>query len=49
MENIHSTYSLLIDTFIDQKTHLFNAIETVPSGTTLTALNGLMIFLCFTL
>ena len=35
MENIHSeTYSLLIDTFIKdpkKKTHLFNAIETVPS------------------
>ena len=34
MENIHSeTYSLLIDTYIkdlDQRTHLFNAIETVP-------------------
>lgn len=35
MENIHSeTYSLLIDTYINddqEKTHLFNAIETVPS------------------
>ncbi|KAI0145701.1 small subunit of ribonucleotide reductase [Hypoxylon sp. NC0597] len=34
MENIHSeTYSLLIDTYIKepaQKTHLFNAIETIP-------------------
>lgn len=35
MENIHSeTYSLLIDTYIkddNEKNHLFNAIETVPS------------------
>lgn len=35
MENIHSeTYSLLIDTYIkdsDERDHLFNAIETVPS------------------
>lgn len=35
MENIHSeTYSLLIDTYIkddNEKKHLFNAIETVPS------------------
>lgn len=35
MENIHSeTYSLLIDTYIKDKTeqnHLFNAIETVPA------------------
>ena len=35
IENIHSeTYSLLIDTYIKdeaEKTHLFNAIETVPS------------------
>ena len=35
MENIHSeTYSLLIDTYvkdIEKKTHLFNAIETIPS------------------
>ena len=35
MENIHSeTYSLLIDTYIkdsNQKTHLLNAIETIPS------------------
>ena len=35
MENIHSeTYSLLIDTYIkddNEKDHLFNAIETVPS------------------
>jgi len=35
MENIHSeTYSLLIDTYIKdqaEKTHLFHAIETVPS------------------
>jgi ribonucleoside-diphosphate reductase beta chain len=35
MENIHSeTYSLLIDTYInddEEKKHLFNAIETVPS------------------
>lgn len=35
MENIHSeTYSLLIDTYIkndEEKTHLFNAIETIPS------------------
>ncbi|KAI2630998.1 small subunit of ribonucleotide reductase [Hypoxylon sp. NC1633] len=34
MENIHSeTYSLLIDTYIKepaQKTHLFNAIDTIP-------------------
>ncbi|PVH89631.1 hypothetical protein DL98DRAFT_507906 [Cadophora sp. DSE1049] len=34
MENIHSeTYSLLIDTYIKeqaQRTHLFNAIETIP-------------------
>ncbi|KAI0069126.1 hypothetical protein BV25DRAFT_1791532 [Artomyces pyxidatus] len=34
MENIHSeTYSLLIDTYIsdpDQRTHLFDAIETIP-------------------
>lgn len=34
MENIHSeTYSLLIDTFIKdaaERTHLFNAIETIP-------------------
>lgn len=34
IENIHSeVYSLLIDTFVkdqDEKTHLFNAIETVP-------------------
>ncbi|HSI90793.1 MAG TPA: ribonucleotide-diphosphate reductase subunit beta, partial [Adhaeribacter sp.] len=34
MENIHSeTYSLLIDTYIKdpkEKTHLFNALETVP-------------------
>ena len=35
MENIHAeTYSLLIDTYIsdtDEKNHLFNALETVPS------------------
>ena len=35
IENVHSeTYSLLIDTFIkdnEKKTHLFNAIETIPS------------------
>merc|ERR1711992_349042 len=35
MENIHSeTYSLLIDTLIkdsEEKTHLFNAIETIPA------------------
>ena len=35
MENIHSeTYSLLIDTYIkdrEERNHLFNAIETVPS------------------
>jgi ribonucleoside-diphosphate reductase beta chain len=35
MENIHAeTYSLLIDAYItdpDEKTHLFNALETVPS------------------
>lgn len=35
MENIHSeTYSLLIDTYIKDKkerTHLFNALETIPS------------------
>ena len=35
IENVHSeTYSLLIDTFIKDngmKTHLFNAIETIPS------------------
>ena len=35
-ENIHSeTYSLLIDTYIkdnDEKTKLFNAIETIPVG-----------------
>ncbi|KAI0127778.1 ribonucleotide reductase [Xylariales sp. AK1849] len=35
MENIHSeTYSLLIDTYIKepaQKTHLFNAIDTIPA------------------
>lgn len=35
MENIHSeTYSLLIDTYIknqDEKTRLFNAIETIPA------------------
>ena len=35
MENIHSeTYSLLIDTYIqnnDEKTHLFNAIDTIPA------------------
>jgi ribonucleoside-diphosphate reductase beta chain len=35
IENIHGeTYSLLIDTYInndEEKTHLFNAIETVPS------------------
>lgn len=35
MENIHSeTYSLLIDTYvknIEEKTHLLNAIETIPS------------------
>ena len=35
IENVHSeTYSLLIDTFIkdnEMKTHLFNAIETIPS------------------
>jgi ribonucleoside-diphosphate reductase beta chain len=35
MENIHAeTYSLLIDTYIDdekEKSHLFNAMETVPS------------------
>ncbi|KAL0058427.1 Ribonucleoside-diphosphate reductase subunit M2 [Marasmius tenuissimus] len=35
MENIHAeTYSLLLDTYItdkDTKTHLFNAIETIPS------------------
>ena len=34
MENIHAeTYSLLIDTFIkdnEEKTNLFNALETVP-------------------
>lgn len=34
MENIHSeTYSLLIDTFVNnsvEKSHLFNAIETIP-------------------
>src|SRR5260370_21163957 len=34
MENIHSeTYSLLIDTYVsdpDQRTHLFDAVETVP-------------------
>lgn len=37
MENIHSeTYSLLIDTYIknsDEKDHLFNAIQTIPSVT----------------
>jgi ribonucleoside-diphosphate reductase subunit M2 len=35
MENIHSeTYSLLIDTYIkdpDERTHLFDAIETIPT------------------
>ena len=35
MENIHSeAYSLLIDTYIkdtEEKTHLFNAIETIPA------------------
>lgn len=35
MENIHSeTYSLLIDTYIDdkeEKNHLFNAMETIPT------------------
>ena len=35
MENIHAeTYSLLIDTYIDdkdEKHHLFNAMETIPT------------------
>ncbi len=38
MENVHAeTYSLLIDTYIKdakEKTHLFNALETVPSVAT---------------